>query len=269
MATLAYTRSGAGTPLVVLHGFGSSRHAWDPVVPALAGRFDVLAVDLPGFGDSGPLPAGAAPAPAALAAAVAGLLDDLGITDPHVAGNSLGGWVALELADIRPVASLTLLSPAGLWRGSVPLYQRASLRATRWLSQHAAGALSRLVSYRLGRALVLGQTHGRPFRVSPGYARTAIRAMGTCPGFDATMKASATGYRAGPPIGAPVTVAFGSRDHLLVRRSRQLGELPPGTRHAALPHCGHVPMADDPPAVAALITASAACARPSERQAAR
>ena len=269
MAALAYTRSGAGTPLVVLHGIGSSRHAWDPVVPALAGRFDVLAVDLPGFGDSGPLPAGAAPAPAALAAAVAGLLDDLGITDPHVAGNSLGGWVALELAGIRPVASLTLLSPAGLWRGSVPLYQRASLRATWWLSQHAAGALSRLVSYRLGRALVLGQTHGRPFRVSPGYARTAIRAMGTCPGFDATMKASATGYRAGPPIGAPVTVAFGSRDHLLVRRSRQLGELPPGTRRAALPHCGHVPMADDPPAVAALITASAARARPSERRAAR
>ena len=138
--------------------------------------------------------------------------------------------------------------------GSIPLYQRASLRATRWLSQHAASALSRLVSPRLGRALVLGQTHGRPFPVSPGYARTAIRAMGTCPGFDATMKASATGYRAGPPIGAPVTVAFGSRDHLLVRRSRQLGELPLSTRRAALPRCGHVPMADDPPAVAVLIT---------------
>lgn len=175
--------------------------------------------------------------------------------------------MALELAGIRPAASLTLLSPAGLWRGSVPLYQRASLRATRWLSQHAAGALSRLVSYRLGRALVLGQTHGRPFRLSPGYARAAIRAMGTCPGFDATMKASATGYRAGPPIGAPVTVAFGSRDHLLVRRSRQLGELPPSTRRAALPHCGHVPMADDPPAVAALITTSAARARPAEQAA--
>jgi pimeloyl-ACP methyl ester carboxylesterase len=269
MTTLAFTRSGAGAPLLLLHGIGSSRHAWDPVIPALAAHFDVLAVDLPGFGDSAQLPPAAEPGPAALAAAVAGLLDDLGITGPHVAGNSLGGWVALELASIRPVASLALLSPAGLWRGSVPLYQRASLRATRWLSQHAAGVLSRLVSYRLGRALVLGQTHGRPFRVSPGYARTAIRAMGTCPGFDATMKASAVGYRSGPPIGAPVTVAFGSRDHLLVRRSRRLGELPPATRLAALPHCGHVPMADDPPAVAALITASAARGRPGEPAARR
>ena len=269
MTDLAFTRSGAGAPLVLLHGIGSSRQAWDPVVPALAGHFDVLAVDLPGFGESRPLPPRTEPGPAALAAAVAGLLDELGITDPHVAGNSLGGWVALELASIRPVASLTLLSPAGLWRGTVPLYSRASLRATRWLSQHAAGALSRLVGYRLGRALVLGQTMGRPFRVSPGYARTAIRAMGACPGFDATMKATVTGYRPGPPIGAPVTVAFGSRDHLLLRRSRQFGLLPPGTQRAALPRCGHVPMADDPAAVAALITASAARGRPAERHAAR
>jgi pimeloyl-ACP methyl ester carboxylesterase len=258
MTTLAHTRTGAGEPLVLLHGLGSSRRAWDPVMPALAERFDVIAVDLPGFGDSEPLPPEVEPRPAALAAAVAGLLDGLGITTPHVAGNSLGGWVALELAGIRPVASLALLSPAGLWRGSVPLYQRASLRATRWLSRHAAGALYPLMGYRLGRALVLGQTHGRPFHVSPAYARAAIRAMGTCRGFDATMKASGTGYRAGPPIGAPVTVAFGSRDHLLVRRSRRLGELPPSTRRAALPHCGHVPMADDPSAVAALIIAASA-----------
>src|SRR5207247_2686659 len=139
---------------VLLHGIGSSRRAWDPVIAALAERFDVIAVDLPGFGDSAPLPPGVEPRPSALAAAVAGLLDDLGITAPHIAGNSLGGWVALELAGIRPAASVTLLSPAGLWRGDTPLYCRASLRATRWLAEHAAGPLARLVSYRLGRVLV-------------------------------------------------------------------------------------------------------------------
>ncbi|HEY1320360.1 MAG TPA: alpha/beta fold hydrolase, partial [Streptosporangiaceae bacterium] len=147
MTMLAHTRAGAGAPLVLLHGIGSSRHAWDPVIPALAERFDVIAPDLPGFGDSGPLPPGVEPRPAALAAAVAGLLGDLGITAPHIAGNSLGGWVALELAGIRPVASLALLSPAGLWRGNMPLYPRASLLASRWLSRHAAGLLSRLVTY--------------------------------------------------------------------------------------------------------------------------
>jgi pimeloyl-ACP methyl ester carboxylesterase len=60
------------------------------------------------------------------------------------------------------------------------------------------------------------------------------------------------------PIVAPVTVAFGSRDLVLLRhQSRHLGELPPGTRLETLPRCGHVPMADDPAAVTVLITAQA------------
>ena len=67
---------------------------------------DVIAVDLPGFGDSAAITEAS---PAALAEAVAGLLAELGVTTPHLAGNSLGGWVALELAAIRPAASVTLL----------------------------------------------------------------------------------------------------------------------------------------------------------------
>jgi pimeloyl-ACP methyl ester carboxylesterase len=262
MGTLAFTRRGAGAPLVLLHGLGSMRQAWDPVLPALAEQFDVIAIDLPGFGESEPLPAPTEPLPAVLANSVGRLLDDLGVRNPHVVGNSLGGWVALELAGIRPVASLTLFSPAGLWRGRAPLYNRISLRATRWFAEHATGLLSRLMAYRAARILVLGQTHGRPGRLSPEYARRAVRAMGTCPGFPATMRATEPrGYLAGPPIDAPVTVAFGSRDHLLRSRSRRLDELPPGTRVVALPGCGHVPMADDPGAVAALIREVAARGR--------
>jgi pimeloyl-ACP methyl ester carboxylesterase len=64
-------------------------------------------------------------------------------------------------------------------------------------------------------------------------------------------------YRAGPPIDAPVTVAFGSRDRLLLPgQTRDLDELPPGTHLGELPEGGHVPMADDPGAVAALIIAT-------------
>ncbi len=127
-----YSRRGQGEPLVLLHALGSSRASWDAIVPALAERFDVIVVDLPGFGASAPLPAGVEPTPAAIAAAVAGLLRDLGIDRPHVVGNSLGGWVAMELAKIRPVRSATLLSPAGLWPAGVPLYCMVSLRLARW-----------------------------------------------------------------------------------------------------------------------------------------
>jgi pimeloyl-ACP methyl ester carboxylesterase len=250
-STLAYTRRGAGPTLVLLHGIGSARQAWDPVVGSLAERFDVLAFDLPGFGESAPLPAHVEPHPAALAAAVASFLDEMNITAPHVAGNSLGGWIALELAGIRPVASLALLAPAGLWRRKTPLYDRVSLLATRWFAKHATGPLCRLMKYRLARILVLGQSHGQPARIAPGYARMAIRAMGTGPGFDATMKATDSRcYLSGPPIDAPVTVAFGSRDFILLpHQSRHLDELPPGTRVETLPRCGHVPMADEPRAV--------------------
>ncbi len=77
MSAPAYTRTGSGDPMVLLHGIGSWRHARDPVLPALAERFDVIAVDLPGFGDSDQLPAGADASPAAaLATAVAGLLGE-------------------------------------------------------------------------------------------------------------------------------------------------------------------------------------------------
>ena len=259
MTSLAYTRSGTGAPLVLLHGIGASRRAWDPVVSALGEHFTVIAVDLPGFGDSDPLPAHVEPTPAALAAATAELLGELDVTNPHLSGNSLGGWVALELAATRPAASLTLLSPAGLWRGDAPLYDGVSLRASRWLSRHAGAILSRLVSNRLGRALVLGQTHGRPMRLTAEYARAVIHDMGSCPGFEEVLNATVhRRFLATAPIGAPVTVAFGSRDRLLLRhQSRHVDQLPPGTRVEALPGCGHVPMADDPEAVTAAITRTA------------
>ena len=258
MTSLAYRRSGSGEPLVLLHPLGSSRQAWDPVAPALARHFDVIAVDLPGFGESAPLPG--EPSPAALAAAVAGLLDELGVTTPHVAGNSLGGWVAMELARRRLLASVTLLSPAGLWRGSTPYYCRISLRATRWLARHATGPVCWLVRFRPGRVLVLGQTHGQPGRLSVGYAQAAVRTLGSSPGFDAVLRA--TLHRRNlvtEPVGAPVTVAIGDRDRLLrPRQARNIDQLPPGTHVGDLPGCGHVPMSDDPSAVTALIMRSAA-----------
>jgi pimeloyl-ACP methyl ester carboxylesterase len=254
-----YSRSGRGEPLVLLHGLGSSRAAWEAIAPALADRFDVIAVDLPGFGASAPLPAGIEPSPAALATAVAGLLNDLGIDRPHLAGNSLGGWVAMELAKTRPVRSVTLLSPAGLWRDGIPWYCMVSLRLSRWLARHAGTALSKIVATRPGRAVVLGQVLAHPARLTAAQARSVVRAAGTCPGFDATLKATARRRIHGAQqVTAPVTVAFGSRDVVLLRhQSRHLGELPPGTRSSTLPGCGHLPMTDDPARVTDLIITSA------------
>ena len=265
---IAYSRTGQGEPLVLLHGLGSFRAAWEAIVPALAERFDVIAVDLPGFGASAPLPAGIEPSPAVLATAVAGMLNDLGIDRPHLAGNSLGGWVAMEVAKTRPVRSVTLLSPAGLWRDGTPCYCMVSLRLSRWLARHAGTALSKIVATRPGRAVVLGQMLAHPARLTAAQARSVVQAVGTCPGFDATLKATARRRIHGAQqVTAPVTVAFGSRDVVLLRhQSRHLGELPPQTRSAPLPGCGHLPMTDNPARVTDLIitSASRASADPQE-----
>jgi pimeloyl-ACP methyl ester carboxylesterase len=263
-SALRYTRTGSGQPLVLLHGLGSSRAAWNPVLAGLAQHFDVIAIDLPGFGESAPLPAAVEATPGALAGAVADFLTESGIEAPHLVGNSLGGWVATELARTYPVASLTLLSPAGLWGRNTPWFSRISLGGSRRLARRATRVARWLVGHRIGRVVVLGQTHGRPTRIPADAARAAVTAMASAPGFDRVFRA--TLHRrldARTGVTAPTTVAFGSRDLILLPwQSRHVERLPAGTHRAALPGCGHVPMGDDPTAVIQLVKDSVARAAP-------
>jgi pimeloyl-ACP methyl ester carboxylesterase len=257
---LAYTRCGSGEPLVLLHGLGLSRQAWTPVVPLLTERFDVIAIDLPGFGASAPLAVDAEPHPAAIAAAVAATLSSLRVESPHVAGNSLGGWVALELAAVMPVSSITLFSPAGLWRGHTPLYCRAVLRTLRALARFGGPLLAPLARSKAVRWLMFRPVAGRPARMSAIQARQTIIDLGGAPGFRATLRATlARAYVAAQqPLQAPVAVSFGTRDLVLLpRQSRRLDRLPAHTRLHPLPGTGHVPMTDDPLAVASLIAQTA------------
>lgn len=83
--TLGHDRLGSGPPLVLIHGLGADRHVWRPVIDRLAAERDVIAVDMPGFGDTPALNHGSTPSPPALALAVAEGLDELGLPCPHVA----------------------------------------------------------------------------------------------------------------------------------------------------------------------------------------
>src|SRR5215218_10715055 len=119
---LEHSRTGGGPPIVLLHGIGLDRHVWDPVVPLLAREHEVIAVDLPGFGASAPL--AGPPTVAALAAAV----EELGLERPHVAGNSLGGGIALELGRRGWAGSVCAISPIGFAAGREGAYARGMLR---------------------------------------------------------------------------------------------------------------------------------------------
>ncbi len=122
---IAYERHGAGEPLVLIHGLGATRRVWGPQIEALAAERDVIAVDMPGFGGSPELESGTTPTAAAIGDEISRFCDSLGIERPHVAGNSLGGWVALEIAKAGKASSACLISPAGLWEKPLgPRYRR-------------------------------------------------------------------------------------------------------------------------------------------------
>lgn len=118
---LSILEAGTGPPVVALHGLGGTKASFLPTAAALAERFRVVAVDLPGFGDSHK-PFGAPYDARFFAAAVIELLDALELDRPHLVGNSLGGRIALEVGLRHPdrVGRLGLLAPALAWRRSRP-----------------------------------------------------------------------------------------------------------------------------------------------------
>ena len=252
---LHHERRGAGEPLVLIHGLGGELCMWEPVFDTLAARHDVVAVDLPGFGRSRALPADVSPTPAALATAVAGLLDDLGIADAHVAGNSLGGWVALELAVLGRARSVTGVCPAGLW--GAPLV-RDGESEVRGRGHRLARRLRPLIpvallSRRL-RHLVLSPFVADPAKVPYRAAWRMVSSYARATAYEATSTAMRQDhFRGADAVRVPVTLAFGEHDRL-VRPARSRI---PDARVVVLPGCGHIPTWDDPALVAEVIESQA------------
>jgi pimeloyl-ACP methyl ester carboxylesterase len=261
-ATVRYHRRGSGSPLLLLHGVGHHWQGWEPVLPALAERHEVIAVDLPGFGTSPGLPDGV---PYDLTAAVptlAAFCSALGLDRPHVAGNSLGGLLALGLGRAGAARSVTALAPAGFWSEAERRYAFAVLAYMRLgatlLPPSAVDVLSRSAA---GRTVLVSSIYARPGRRSPEGAAAETRALRGATGFAPTLAAGRRTRFTGDIAGVPVTIAWGTRDRVLLRRQgvRALREIP-GARLVRLPGCGHVPMSDDPHLVARVILDGCAAA---------
>jgi pimeloyl-ACP methyl ester carboxylesterase len=260
MVDLNFERRGRGAvgdsrSLVLIHGIGSRWQMWDPVLDLLARGNDVIALDLPGFGNSPPLPPGVEPGPRGLAEAVAGFLGGLGVERPHVVGNSLGGWVGLELARLDRVSSVTAVSPAGFASRAESVWSRSNLiaihRVARLLRPAADGLAKRGWFRRLAYWLLVAHPQNVPVEDVAG----SIRALADSADFRPTLRATTDrSVRHGRSLGVPVTIAWGQKDRLLLPRQAQraVAELP-GARLVKLPGCGHIPTYDDPELVARVI----------------
>ncbi|MFF1477907.1 alpha/beta fold hydrolase [Streptomyces sp. NPDC058301] len=253
--TVSYRRAGSGEPLLLLHGIGHHRQAWDPVFDLLAAERDVIAVDLPGFGESPALPDGLSYDLSTVVPMLGALCEELGVEQPHVAGNSLGGLLALGLGREKLVRSVTALSPAGFWNQAERRYAFATLTAMRRGAKLLPlSAIERMSRSAAGRAALTSTIYARPGRRSPEAVVSETLALRNATGFDETLAAGVDVRFTDDVAGVPVTVAWGSKDRLLMRRQGiRAKHTVPGARLVRLPGCGHVPMNDDPALVARVI----------------
>ena len=259
---LHHLRRGSGEPLLLVHPLGGTLAVWQPVMSRLATQRDVIAVDLPGFGASPPLEG--RPTAAALAAALIEFCADLGIERPHVAGNSFGGWVALEIGKAHAARSVTAISPAGLWRAPLGPSRRDAYTMGRRL-RPLVGALLRTAR---GRRLLLSGGFARPDLIPAADARLLVEGYLDSAAYpDANREMRAGVFEHDGRLDVPVTIVWGELDRVVGRPSRT--RRPPGARYLEMPGWGHVPTWDDPEDVARLLLDSSAggTVEPEEAQA--
>lgn len=220
---------------------------------SLTVRFEVLAIDLPGHGES----SASSFTPPDWAGEVAALLDDLKIDRIDVVGHSAGGWTAFELAKMGRARKVLAFAPAGLWPRQSPIRTDAILNANWRLGRLDGPRAAEALRQPLVRAMALRAISARP-REIPGEvavqnARRAI-AMDAFPRhFAETRRLRFEGGRA---IDVPVKLVWGAEDRVAIAgKSRNLDELPEATTVETWPRCGHMLMWDQPERALEAITA--------------
>jgi pimeloyl-ACP methyl ester carboxylesterase len=264
-APLFFTRSGAGEPLLLLHGWGSSRRDFTAVLPALAERFDVLNMDLPGAGRSRHLQE--RPTVTAMADAVERTLDGEGVGRVHVLGNSLGARVSLELARRGRALSVVAIGPSGLNIWPERVFQGTGMAVARLVGRTAAPLLGPLSRSGLGRTALLLPLKTRPWSTS------REEAIGAREGF-----ADSRDYwrtllwallldvpRGLGHIECPVLLVQGIGDWIAMGQTVRFQPLIPAARFRPLLAAGHAPQSDRPETIVRLVERTARLAAEADR----
>ena len=258
-----YLEAGTGPPVLLLHGHEQSAASWRWVVPVLAQSHRVLALSLPGHGETDAAVGGYAPG-RDLAPFVAGFLNALGIGSLDVVGNSVGGAVALRLAlsNKRSVRTLTLVASAGLGREVHPLLALDTLPGVGEL----AIMLSRLPGGDVQRSsMSAAMLFAQPWRV-PAEFFAEQHALGRRPGQLEASTAMAralfdmTGQREIMldqlhTLTMPTLLIWGENDYVLpVQHARIAVDRLPRGRLSLFPDCGHLPHVEHPDRFATVLS---------------
>ena len=259
-----HVRRGSGRPLLLVHGLGGNTHSFDPIIDALAAQREVIAIDLPGFGQTPALDGEVSIR--TLADAVTRLLQVHGLTGIDAVGSSMGARLVLELARRGGVlGAVVALDPGGFWRG----WQRHAFFASIWVSIRLVRLLQplmpKITAHEITRTLLFLQFSPRPWTLSPAATLEEMRSYAKAPSFDALLHSLAygetqAGARAGS-IKPPLVIGWGRQDRVCFPSQAELATLLfPDARLHWFEHCGHFPHWDSPQETLRLILATTAAA---------
>lgn len=234
-------------PLLLLHGVTMSSAAWDDVVPLLSDHFDLIVPTAAGH-RGGPPVAGKATI-SALVDTTEELLDEYGVDDVHVAGNSMGGWMAIELARRGRARTVCALSPAGFWTPGTSDETHATttlhrIKRLATVTRRVAPTLLRIAGV---RRIIMRDIARHGDYLTTDQAVGSMLDLVEC---DAADDLLGTTESIAPldPLPCPITLAWSEHDHIFppavngLTARRRL----PAARFILLPDVGHVPMIDDP-----------------------
>ncbi|PIW55579.1 MAG: alpha/beta hydrolase [Sphingomonadales bacterium CG12_big_fil_rev_8_21_14_0_65_65_10] len=250
--------AGSGRKLLLVHGLGGSWKSWLPVLPALTAHREVIAIDLPGHGESRARPR---------SGTFSGLADSLESYIVHnqlasidVAGVSLGGRLVLELARRGCVGDVVALDPGGFWHGWERTYFKWTLSASLKLLRLLEGQLGALSASRVSRTALLAQLSARPWALSSELVQRELTSFARTPTVGPLIKDLASGpAQRGPASSAAgrVTIGWGRKDRLCPPRqaARARAAFPDAAFHW-FEESGHYAVWDCPQEAAELVLRS-------------
>lgn len=221
VSSLNFTRRGSGPPLLLLHGLGGNLISWGDIATDLARTNEIISVDLPGHGASPVLPGAGT-----FAGVADGVADFIRVHDLQgvaVAGLSLGGRVALEMARRGLVGATVAMAPGGFWNDKERRYLKASLIAGGKLSRLTRRSLPFLTRYKAGRMALLSQISAKPGQVPRETALHELRSFAETQTFTDLVRDLAEGPAQDGTDSTPglVTIVWGRKDRLLLPRQAE------------------------------------------------
>ena len=256
--TLTSVTTGSGAPLVLVHGLGGRRQSWDPVLPALAAQRQVVALDLPGHGESAALEGELTFA--RLCDALEEHLVAGGLAQADLVGSSMGARMVLELARRGTGRHVVALDPGGFWSAGERAVFGASVKASFALVRALAPALPAVVGTAAGRTALLPQFSPRPWAVPEAVALADLQAIATTPELFSTLSALLdSGPQEGGATPGRVVLGWGRRDRVtLPRQAARAQQAFPQADVHWFARCGHFPVWDSPDETARMVLAATA-----------